>query len=82
MHDPGDTAVMDHRDAMRVAHEVVKFLRDPDHAGALRGMAEDFAIDRLCRQHIEAHGRIAGDHEPWAIGQFARDDELLQVAAG
>ena len=72
---------MDHGDAVRVTQEVVEIFRDPDHAGPLGRMTEHFAIDRLRRQHVETHGRIAGDHEARLARQFTCDDELLQVSA-
>ena len=73
---------MDHRDPVCISQKVVQLFRDPDDAGARGGLLEQRTINRLCRQDIEPHCRIAGDDEAMRIGKLARYYELLQIAAG
>ena len=79
---PGNASAMDHRDPVRIGQKVVQLFRDPDDAGARGRLFEQRTINRLCRQHIEPHCRIASNDEAMRVGKLARNDELLQIAAG
>ena len=77
-HDP---ALVDHEHAVGERADLLQLERDEQHAAAGVALLEQPPVDELDRADVEPARRLRGDRDLRLLGELARDDDLLLVAA-
>ena len=76
-----DPSLEHHQHAVGERQDLAELGRDEQDGAAAVALGDELLVDILGRADVEAARRLLGDQERRLVREFARHDDLLQVAA-